>query len=717
MATGKQTNNQGYKDSEAYKADPDNTRVPDSSYQEYEIGKTSFILSDAQDLLLDVGVAQDTADTALQNAANADANAAAAQATADTAEANAQTAQATADAIIPTVATAQAAADQAQLNANQSLYGFTTVPTIADRDALTPALNEVIAVTDSGDGTPKVYQWNGSAWVDTTSSFVTYSALNVSKNAELIAVNADNIAVNAESIATLADQVATNAELIANNADQNANTAIVTADTADVAAANAVSIATIAQNAVDGINASIGVAGGIASLDGAGLVPSNQLPSYVDDVLEYANLAAFPVTGETSKIYVALDNNRTYRWSGTVYVEISPSDVLSVNGQTGTVTLGKTEIGLPNVDDTSDANKPVSSAQQTALNLKADITALNLKADITALNLKADKTNVLELNNTTVFVPDADYEPATKKYVDDNSGGGGVLSWVRADQTVISGATKTVVFDGAFFWAFKEGTATTTVYKSTDGVSWTPISTTMAGLFVSAYVSDGDLFVLSGTNVYFKVNDSVWANIMDVSDQYLPTTVYATRIDANNHTVFVGGGASTAPIRMKVGGAATQSVGDNIGSTFNAERIVFWNGYYWALNSLVAGTVDLYRSVDGVQFINAGWAFPQTYRHIVIIGENMWLTNTAHSTVLVYYPDDSWEEVDIGVSLYGALQLTNGSLVAVSTTNHLYLGDQLTDLVRWRGIKNVSSASSVNCIAEGNGVVAVLGFNSSAVGN
>jgi hypothetical protein len=48
-----------------------------------------------------------------------------------------------------------------------------------------------------------------------------------------------------------------------------------------------------------------GVAGGIASLNSNGKIPENQLPSYVDDVLEYANLASFPITGESGKIYVA----------------------------------------------------------------------------------------------------------------------------------------------------------------------------------------------------------------------------------------------------------------------------------------------------------------------------------------------------------------------------------------------------------------------------
>lgn len=83
---------------------------------------------------------------------------------------------------------------------------------------------------------------------------------------------------------------------------------------------------------------------GLASLDSGGKVPAAQLPSYVDDVEEYANLAAFPVTGETGKIYVALNTNKTYRWSGSVYVEISPSEVNSVNGFTGIVTLLTTHI-------------------------------------------------------------------------------------------------------------------------------------------------------------------------------------------------------------------------------------------------------------------------------------------------------------------------------------------------------------------------------------
>lgn len=78
----------------------------------------------------------------------------------------------------------------------------------------------------------------------------------------------------------------------------------------------------------------VGVANGVASLDATGRVPSTQLPSYVDDVLEYASQSAFPATGESGKIYIALDTNLTYRWSGSAYVEISQSLALGTTHQT-----------------------------------------------------------------------------------------------------------------------------------------------------------------------------------------------------------------------------------------------------------------------------------------------------------------------------------------------------------------------------------------------
>ena len=63
-----------------------------------------------------------------------------------------------------------------------------------------------------------------------------------------------------------------------------------------------------------------------------GEVPSDQLPSYVDDVLEFADVSEFPAEGEVGKIYVALDTNYTYRWSGAAYVQVGGSSLGAGNG-------------------------------------------------------------------------------------------------------------------------------------------------------------------------------------------------------------------------------------------------------------------------------------------------------------------------------------------------------------------------------------------------
>lgn len=80
--------------------------------------------------------------------------------------------------------------------------------------------------------------------------------------------------------------------------------------------------------------AEMGVAGGVATLGSDGKVPTSQLPSYVDDVLEYTAKANFPTTGEDGKIYVDETTNKTYRWGGSAYVEISSSLALGTTSST-----------------------------------------------------------------------------------------------------------------------------------------------------------------------------------------------------------------------------------------------------------------------------------------------------------------------------------------------------------------------------------------------
>ncbi|EGV44336.1 hypothetical protein BZARG_798 [Bizionia argentinensis JUB59] len=78
-------------------------------------------------------------------------------------------------------------------------------------------------------------------------------------------------------------------------------------------------------------NADKGQVNGYASLDASGKVPSSELPSYVDDVLEFDDLISFPVTGDSGKIYIAIDTGKSYRWSGTSFIQLMDIEVLDEN--------------------------------------------------------------------------------------------------------------------------------------------------------------------------------------------------------------------------------------------------------------------------------------------------------------------------------------------------------------------------------------------------
>lgn len=98
-----------------------------------------------------------------------------------------------------------------------------------------------------------------------------------------------------------------------------------------------------------------------------GKVPTSQLPGFVDDVLEFAALSGFPAEGESGKIYVALDTNKTYRWSGTGYVEISASIAL---GETA-ATAYRGDRGKVAYDHSQDSTVHVTAAQKNAWDSKA----------------------------------------------------------------------------------------------------------------------------------------------------------------------------------------------------------------------------------------------------------------------------------------------------------------------------------------------------------
>lgn len=161
-----------------------------------------------------------------------------------------------------------------------------------------------------------------------------------------------------------------------------------------------------------------GVNNGVATLDNSGKIPSSQLPSYVDDIVEgnysdgsFTTIEGSPITPETGKIYIDVQTNLQYRWSGSQYVVISSSLALGTTSSTAfpgdrglaletnlSSHIGnkdnphevtKSQVGLSNVDNTADADKPVSTAQAAAIT-DAKQAGLDAQSSISAHAARTD---------------------------------------------------------------------------------------------------------------------------------------------------------------------------------------------------------------------------------------------------------------------------------------------------------------------------------------
>jgi hypothetical protein len=223
----------------------------------------------------------------------------------------------------------------------------------AQRTSVTPAQGEPIYTTDD----KKFYIGDG----------VTPGGVEVAPNATHTGD------VSGATVLTIANDAVNNAKL-ANMATKTykGRTSAATGDPEDVPVATlkadlALVKSDVGLGNVDNVQqiplSQKGAVNGVAELDATGKVPSTQLPSFVDDVLEFANLAAFPATGESGKIYIALDSNKTYRWSGTVYVVISDTIAL---GETDT-TAYRGDRGKIAYDHSQVVHAP-SNADNTAAN-------------------------------------------------------------------------------------------------------------------------------------------------------------------------------------------------------------------------------------------------------------------------------------------------------------------------------------------------------------
>ena len=145
----------------------------------------------------------------------------------------------------------------------------------------------------------------------------------------------------------------------------------------------------------------IGAANGVASLDASGRIPASQIPGGFDDIEEYDNLAAFPTTGEEGKIYVAKDTNLTYRWTGSQYVEISPSLALgetattAYRGDRGKVAYDHSQVSGNSTIHHTHANKELlDSYTQTEADLANAVAKVHEHSNKDVLDgITSDKVN------------------------------------------------------------------------------------------------------------------------------------------------------------------------------------------------------------------------------------------------------------------------------------------------------------------------------------
>ena len=200
-----------------------------------------------------------------------------------------------------------------------------------------------------------------------------------------------------------------------------------TAPTA-TAGTNTTQIATTAfvTAAVKVVTDSKGAANGIAPLNSSGIIDNSYLPSYVDDVVEYSSQSNFPATGETGKIYVATDTNKTWRWSGSAYVEISPGASLN---HTHTVT----------------ATGNVSTVTATTVNKTADVTTASGTTTYTPGGTVGTPTISLKTAGTTTTVPNVTnagtvptLESTNKTVVTGTSVANEVLSFITDNATMVT---------------------------------------------------------------------------------------------------------------------------------------------------------------------------------------------------------------------------------------------------------------------------------------
>ena len=239
---------------------------------------------------------------------------------------------------------------------------------------------------------------------------------------------------------------------------------------------NLVGSTPVSEQISSAITTQKGANGGLAELDNSGKVPTSQLPSYVDDVLEYSAKSSFPSTGEAGKIYVDTATNKTYRWGGSAYVEISPS--LALGTTSSTAYRGDYGAAAYKHAVTNKGIAKSSGLYKITTNSEGHVTAATAvaKSDITALGIPAQDTTY---SNATTS--QAGLMSAADK---------GSFDMLESDAIVGLSASGTTV-------TYTRNDGSTGTFQAV-GTIYSPATTTTQGL-----MSPTDKEKLDGTNIAY----------------------------------------------------------------------------------------------------------------------------------------------------------------------------------------------------------------------
>ena len=433
-----------------------------------------------------------------------------------------------------------------------------------------------------------------------------------------------------------------------------------------------------------------GVTNGYCGLDSGGKVPLENLPS---TLLKYIgtwnaetntpNLTATDLT-KVSHVYVVSHDGTQFEitWKagdwliydadGVAEKSDNSDDVVSVNGKTGIVVINKADVGLGNVDNTSDIDKPISTLTQTALNLKADSTVVTTHTTNTNNPHSVTKTqvglgNVLNVDtSTTTNITDT----ASKRFVSDAE----KTTWnTKKDmlpeivqRTTPSSEWRGIAYGNGLFIAVSS-TGTNRVMKSTDGVNWTQIAVVANGWHSVAF--GNGLFVAvaySGINrVMYSADGTTWTTIAVEANEWRSITF------GNGVFIAVASTGTNRVMRSTDGITWTPVLVD--ASTWWS--ITYGNGVFVAVAPF--GINKVIRSVDGLTWTTAAVEASEwrsvTYGNgmfvaIALVGTNRVMKSTDGTTwTATALATNGWRSITYGLGVFLAVASTGSTRICLSS--------------------------------------------------